>query len=686
MSSYRKDYTRRSSKDSLRSSRPRSRSPRRDTEQTDIYRDRDRDRDREIKESMVQTNNNNTPILESPFTFGMEWEPTGGGQYFPNDDYKHYDRETIFTSDKKNLKVTIEDFKIKDSLTDKDITVQQERDSCHYTIEFAIGILGKNPPTLIHTFLRNNQHFIPQIEEELNDFKENFFEKQKQNLRSLYIRERDKPVLPNIFTNCALTDPITEENKRMYPYAYKKTEYVDTMSGRPQVTLGLNYALFTPLLFFYKSTNAPDINLTFKVYNGIMQKSSVKQIDYLDINNRLVCEGFGLLIIYYSAVASLYIQKDIAATHSGVKGRKYFKAAFYLKPRSNLAESYKHLKAEYTDFKEFIDLFCKIVNDSLIEIGIDITQIDSYTSLVDLHLEIIKQIATDDNEDIIARLKRRIYPTNNTNKYQDISAFMRSINYNKYNQIMTFITLVNASYLMKKIFNPQKVVKLKIKGEKIKQGCKFLDGYYYSYEGESKDVIDDLVSKKYAKIINNTIYDFAHTSDPQILEVEKKGMSEIESICPSDREELFEYIPEDSNLIIEVRYPEHLIDKKSDEEKKDSSSIEFRNITDFIKEFFSTIDHIFRFFIRKYSLPLPYSILSQSTMSMLPQPMIPQTEEPARSCTSRVYSKTRDSTGCDIMFRPKAKSKTNKSKTRKSKRTSKNKRKSKNKRTSKSKK
>ena len=55
-------------------------------------------------------------------------------------------------------------------------------------------------------------------------------------------------VIPGTFVNCALTKPLTEENKLMYPYIYKQTESLSGMSGRPQVTIGVSYALFIPLL------------------------------------------------------------------------------------------------------------------------------------------------------------------------------------------------------------------------------------------------------------------------------------------------------------------------------------------------------------------------------------------------------------------------------------------------------
>ena len=600
---------------------------------------RDRERyieyteDREVRESIVHQTNSNTPILLTPFTFGMEWEPTLRGQYNPPDNKKHYDRETIFTSGtrNKNLKVSIEDYRIEDNYSD--IENQQKRESCKYGIELVIGVLGQDPKISLNDFFQNKGYFMNEIEEELKEFDEKFFEEEKQNIRSIYKREKASFVIPGTFVNCALTKPLTEENKLMYPYIYKQTESLSDMSGRPQVTIGVSYALFIPLLNYYKDiTGNYYINLTLNIYNRIMKEKSLKDLDLeLNINSKLVCEGFIKLIIYYSTIAASYIQSDIAIDHM-IKGPKYFKSMFYLKPRSNLAESYKHLKSEYTGFENFINLVYQEIYKMLDVFGgtINPPEIDSYKSLVDIHLDIIKAIASD-NEEILKRLDDdTIYPTDNTNKYQDICAFMSAMNYEGYKKIVLYVSLINALYLIYKILNPQKVVKLKIDRKKIKQDCKFLDGYYYSYEGDSKELIDDLVSKNFAQIINNTVYDFAHTSDPQILEVEKKDITmEIKSICPSAREELFEYIPEDSNLILEIRGPEVFT------EMYKSGSLNFYNIKNFLNELFTKIDTLFKNFL----IPIfPESQQRKLSESQPPNILIPQ-----GSCTTMFRSKRVDS-------------------------------------------
>ena len=124
-------------------------------------------------------------------------------------------------------------------------------------------------------------------------------------------------------------------------------------------------------------------------------------IDWGLLNNINIFNGFFLLIVYYSTVASLYVHKSISPTSEYA----YFKSAFALKPRSNLAESYKHLKAEYSLFDEFLTLLYTVVLPSLpfLQVNFDPSQINSNTSLVEYQLNFIRSEASD-NADIISRL------------------------------------------------------------------------------------------------------------------------------------------------------------------------------------------------------------------------------------------------------------------------------------------
>ena len=98
---------------------------------------------------------------------------------------------------------------------------------------------------------------------------------------------------------------------------------IDEFSGRPQVTIGLNYALFIPLLERFKGTIF--INRTFNIFTTIQSDQSlITLLQPIDLNNRVVFLGFLLLIIYYTTVASLYVHKSISPTSEYA----YFKSAF----------------------------------------------------------------------------------------------------------------------------------------------------------------------------------------------------------------------------------------------------------------------------------------------------------------------------------------------------------------------
>lgn len=595
-----------------------------------------------VKKNIVQRTGNNTPILFTPFTFGMEWE---SNPYFTHKREKHYDRETIFKSDSRKLVATLEDFKTS-NLVDEKITNKQDKDGCKYALEIAIGVLGKDPNMSIENFIMNDKIFIPEIEKELSDFRENFLERKKENIRILHIRGRSDKVAPESFGDCSLSIPITEENKMNYPYMYTKdiiysvdssgqikvTESdVNDIEGRPQATVGLSYALFIPLLESYKGDNK--IDYTFSVYENIMSDQSViTLLNSIDINNRFVFLGFSLLIVYYCTLASIYSHKSVSVNYNIGQYFPYFKSIFHLKPRSNLAESYKHLKAEYDYFDEFINLLYTTILPSKIPFVFDPSQISDYISLIEYQLKYIKYEASDD-VDIIRRLDDNlIYTGDITSKYEDIILFMETRGYHKYNNIMYTIIIINIIYLIYRILNPKKVVKLRINRDKIGKDCKFLDGYYYSYEEDSKNVIDELVLENYAEIMNDTVYDFAHTSDPQVLVVEKTSSMDIKSICPSAREELFEYIPEDSNLIVELRYPEHFT-------KNYNSHLSFKDIKNFLSEIFSDINNIFKDFIQTYIL------VKSKEEPEVSQQVSYQEPEPSK----------KQSQYCSIMFRPKSK-------------------------------
>jgi hypothetical protein len=524
----------------------------------------------------------------------MEWELSNAGMY---DDTKlnanqKYDRAEIYKKD--TLSVTIEDFNIRDYF--ENISEKQMNASCKYNVEISIGVLGKTEEVSLENFLTNDDVFLSEVRDDVNEFVEFFVN--DPNIRLQYDREyiQDSYInTENHFLDCHLSQPFTAryKNKNSYPVFYQKGPSYDYNDegelylldmGRPQITLGLSYALFVPLLkYLNEVVNNNPVKNSLSNYNTL----NIDCFDLTTSDSIRVCEGFGMVIIYFSTVAAEYIQTDVGKKY-GV-GSTYFKSTFLLKPRSNLAESYKYLKEEYPQIVGYIINMRKSLISELENYGFDIVDIErvkDYDSLVHLHLDFIRGYVGD--PDILRKIEDEKYE-DVTDKYQDVIAYMISTDNSDYKNVSSVITFINAYYLIYQLFNPRKVVKLSFDRKRIKKGCKILDGYYYSYEGQNKELIDELVSKGQVRIINNRVYDYSHTSDPPLLVVDRPGR--VQSICSSRREELFEYIPEDSNLIIEVRTPEDFT------QNQDDNGIHLHKIEDFLSRFFQSIKNIFTEFL-----------------------------------------------------------------------------------------
>ncbi len=616
----------------MRTTRERSQSPSRDTYKYVRERDRERDRESEFYTKIY------TPIVNTPLTFGMEWELSSLYDDSGLSSDKKYDRADIYTDN--SLKVTIEDYNVLDYYE----LSKSSKCACKYNIEISIGVLGIDQEVSLDKFLRNKDIFIPEVRDDLNKFLDFYIK--DPNIRIEYNRNRDDIKdsdinTENHFVDCRLRQSFEDKykhNKESYPYFYTKGPSIGMNDkgqtylldeGRPQITLGMSYALFTPLFkFLAEKKGIERMRTSLNIYDFIINHEGFINISNND--SKLICEGFGMIIIYFSFVAIDYIQKNIGKEY-GLSTPNYFKAAFYLKPRSNLAESYKHLKREYPEIVYYVDKMKQSLKSLLYSFdSINMTDIDNikdYDSLVSLHLNIIKsELNEQEDEDILKKIDEEKHECI-TDKYQDVIAYIISKRGGDYVNV-SLLTYINAYYLINGILNPKKVVKLNFDRKRIKKGCKILDGYYYSYNGDNKLLIDELVSKGQVSIIKNKVYDYAHTSDAPILFVDRDEITgRITSICSSRREELFEYIPENSNLILEVRTPEKFINNPS-------NLISLYCIEGFLKSFFLSIKKLFVEFLD-----------IQDTQD------IPSTFTKHESIKKESYK----GYGCTLMFNPKRK-------------------------------
>jgi len=372
----------------------RSRSPNRSSDRSrSKSRRTGREKDNEPRENNVTIDNQETLILKTPFTFGMEWEPNIYGQYYTKDD-NAYDRQTIFETSTKKLKVSIEDFNL------ENYDDEEKKNACKYNIEMVSGVFGLDNKVSINDFLLNPNYFMDDIKRELTDFETDFFDKQKENLRA-------KVVSPNLIANngyykdCDFLVPITDENIKDINIGYTKDfNILNNFVGRPQITIGLSYALFEPLLNFSESNVYTKISdfIWGNEFEKIFPEKEIKDTIFypsLGQTGLSVFRGFALVIFYFCTKTSSYYSKKIARLYQDGEGGDYFKSAFPLKPRSNLAESYKNLKSEYNNFVQLLDLFYEKISSTLTDKGIyfDISQANANESfLIEFRLSIIETL------------------------------------------------------------------------------------------------------------------------------------------------------------------------------------------------------------------------------------------------------------------------------------------------------
>jgi hypothetical protein len=194
----------------------------------------------------------------------------------------------------------------------------------------------------------------------------------------------------------------------------------------------------------------------------------------------------------------------------------------------------------------------------------------------------LKEITSKDVlfEDINKRLNRGDL-SDKSYIYQDIVSFIMNQEDHFIKDLLKIVGLVNVIYLMYQIKNPRKVVRVRfLDRSKVGDDCKILDGYFFSYEENHRNTIDSLEKKGLIEIMDNRVYDFAHTSDPVILTLVKG------KICTEGkrREEIFELIPTNSNLVVEFRNPSVVAGYVDSYSK--ITPISFSEIVPFLKDFF----------------------------------------------------------------------------------------------------
>ena len=353
---------------------------------------------------------------------------------------------------------------------------------------------------------------------------------------------------------------------------------------------------------------------SLKLYNNFIKKFGLNFLG-LKKSSIDVFKGFIFLILYTSNNITTYVSKSAGGNSS------YLKSTFPLKPRTNLAISHIYLLKDYPDLENKLEVLRDSIQSTIEEKrnslqksfkkvitpfeykGIVVSTEDKDMVALDNFLNYKMYIITILSESDI--LLRKILEKSKTYDYncedcddtvklnlqlQYITHIINIIDTgsqtDKIKKIIDYFSYLQTYILIYDIFHPVPVVKINIlKKDRLgrnicyqsNKSSKILDNYVYSYiEGKDRDNIDILVSEKLISISEPYPYS---GQPPLLFPVQKMGRTYI---CTNFREELFEWVKETSNVIIEIRGPEKLtLDEKY---HKKNISIKLDDFQNFFEE------------------------------------------------------------------------------------------------------
>ena len=548
-------------------------------------------------------------LLNTPFSYGIEFEPSFLQYYDHNQSRRHYDRETIFpvTDDEKKenptLNVTIEKIH-----RDED---KEDKLSCEYNLEIDIGPFF----TTLGSFLERGHILkemsdmeasdVPEIEQGLSQFrkyieldnktyldmlakkrKSEDVDKNVGNFRTEYSDQNTiKTIMDGIKNKKLLSDKYYRDCARNIraDMTYNEIIYAPVMyqniKGKPQMTIGMSY-IFIPILLdhFVNKYGQKIIYFDEELYDEIFYGFMKRRETALSDMSILVLKGFLYVINYVSFMSSIYTSKRAGGKYS------YFKSAFYLKPRTNLASSYMHLVKKYPDLNGSIDIIMNVIGN-LVNLwrgklsrayGVDMpefvyngikgsTKTDkkpSITSFYNYKMQVFTMIGSSND------IMRNIITESNEQDYkcreEDNEMFQTEFIINKYRFyrpvdktfikkvliLIQYFTLLKSYMMVYDIIHPVTVIKINIPDKnKIGKDCYMLDGYLYSYiEGRDRILADLMINEG----VIQKIAEYPYAGQPPVLEYPIRS-DEGRVVCTNDRQEMFEWVSEDSNVIMELR-------------------------------------------------------------------------------------------------------------------------------------
>ena len=324
---------------------------------------------------------------------------------------------------------------------------------------------------------------------------------------------------------------------------------LETFTGIPQITIGINYAFLVPIFEKY-AENIDIFESVLFVFNKYTKQVPLWVSKNIESKDKMmvsidyeVFKGFIILIIYTCILHNIY--HVIPA-----KDKKYFKAHFHIKPRTELHSSYQQLILKYPYVFDLLDISYELFIYNL--------------DLNPKNLEILKQIL-----ELKEERNNRYYSISmfKNNLYGDFTQIYKDYQNKKipqsiYSDILYKRSLIDIVYQLYLIKNPDISVYVETSDYDT------LNTGFYDISGQEVNIKgNNVFADVYAideKLINATFVETANIfalSSTITYEI-NKDTGEIITIKGEKSSDIFEFISKDENVIIELRSPHNFIGKR----------------------------------------------------------------------------------------------------------------------------
>ena len=493
------------------------------------------------------------------FSFGFEWEPSAI-HYVSSDNDNDYDRKPIYTYDPQNIKtvITIEKF------TNEFKTCRQITKPCLYNLEIATGVfIYKNPIITDNLDTKLTIHMM--------NFKklwDNVLQTNKGKKFVTYIKPSQQETLkiPKLYvdcecqtlslTNCGYTSKITDK-------------ILNTMEGIPQLTVSIPFDRvydFMNSVEYYKNARGLPASRNFiSTINNF--KTFIKTYLTQSENIDKTILSF-LYVLHHYCVCEAHYDRYIFFNN-------YLKSMFTFKPRTNLGVSYQYICKQHPEITPLLlDLyhkmhqtqFLKIDETSRAELISDFDLIKDEESLMYFRIKFLAYcdhiIFTSDDE-IKLRSKKldhaeycyffrkyfniHFYGT----EFKNSESQEEYIDKNRMSKNFLYtdpdVIYINILYMLRQLVVPEYfrfVTRVdEFDRSKIDSKSPILNSYLYN---NSSTELEKYIENGYIKKCT-TMIPYCHTEDAPLL------YEEDNKLCADYRLEIFEWVPQNSNFVFEIR-------------------------------------------------------------------------------------------------------------------------------------